>query len=390
MLKAVIKKAVGSINSCRNTGGIRMEVGDSRRPLLFLAAFLASLSASHAAVTAESPPFIPQTRADMPASRETGIQAYNFDFDDNIFSTGARIYLTNTKTGHKKGVSTAYWAVVRQKLGKEDEWKDYVLDTKTGLAEFDDSGPAGAGLFKTQIENALKDRTEKWKAPGWNAFCAAMRDPEKRRHTTIITARSHSPEAILKGLQVLKEKGLIGEVPKKENIYTVSWPGLPRQFKGADTAESKAKVMAYLLNELDKMPVPEKSPLAANREGDGLERMHLWDFSDDDFGDYMTAFCALSSEVADGRWPHIKIMIFHTGKYPAVNIPRSAECAKLYGPITDKSANFNLVITPKGKPRALNKSEGVFFKRKTGGGAAKAGTRPSRIKTKEFKRALNK
>ena len=248
------------------------------------------------------------------------VQAFNCDFDDNIFVTPARIMVWNRATLKETGFSTAEWSLVKEKIGKEHPWKDFVL-RPDGLRYFGDTSPAGLDLFKQQIEQALGDGN--WKGPSWNAFKEAMSRPSTRRHTTIITARMHSPEAILRGLQVLVDRGLLPALPDKENLYAVLWPGFPERFIGKDSAESKAKVMLHLLDQIEATPVPGNASWVEDREGTGRAKLHLWGFSDDDFGNFAKALEVLSREVARGRWPHVKISLFFTGLNHPLERPRS-------------------------------------------------------------------
>src|SRR5580765_4631292 len=79
----------------------------------------------------------------------TQIQSFNCDFDDNIFYTGAKIWIYDTVQRKEIGVSTADWAVVKNKLGRDGVYKNCVL-RPDGLREFGDASPEGKGLFRKQ------------------------------------------------------------------------------------------------------------------------------------------------------------------------------------------------------------------------------------------------
>jgi len=228
------------------------------------------------------------------------IEASNFDFDDNLFVTPARIAIWDNVNQAELEVSTAYWALIKGKIAKEGAYKDFVMRPNF-LRDFSDSGAYGTKLFKNQIGQALKRRDVSWKGPRWDAFVDALSCPISRQYVTIITAREHSPESILAGLQLLKEKGLIPALPDIDHIYPVRWSGFPTQFKGQTDAESKAKVMEYLLDRLETQPISKD------------EKLHLWNFSDDDFDNFSQALETLSPQVRGGRWPHVKISLFFTG-----------------------------------------------------------------------------
>jgi hypothetical protein len=240
------------------------------------------------------------------------IQATNCDFDDNMMRTTAQIMVWDSVKQKEIGVTTAEWATIRGKLGKEGEWKNASL-RPDGLRFFGDTSPDGKDLFRKQIEQSLAKGEKFWKGPSWNAFVEAVSRPETRAHTTIITARLHSPESIHAGLEFLKKQGLIVDVIPVENIYPVAWPDFPKELSGKDYSESKAKVMTGLLDQIEKQPVPADALLVENQNGTGKAKLHLWGFSDDDYGNYRKAVSVLSEQVKKGRWPHVKVVIFLTG-----------------------------------------------------------------------------
>jgi hypothetical protein len=251
------------------------------------------------------------------------VQAFNCDFDDNIFVTPAEIMIWDKVNQRKKGISTANWALIKDKIGKPGDWENFELRPEDGLVFFGDTSPDGLDLFKKQIERALEAGEEFWKGPSWDAFVEALSRPETRKHATIITARLHSPEAIMRGLKVLYDRGLIPALPDIENIFSVGWKDLPEKYRGADAAESKAKVMMELLDRIQEEAVPKDARLVENREGNGKEKLHLWGFSDDDFGNFTKARDMLAKEVAKGRWKNIKIVLHYTGRNNPDERPRS-------------------------------------------------------------------
>jgi hypothetical protein len=230
------------------------------------------------------------------------IQAYNFDFDDNIFVTPARIVVWDNANQAELEISTGYWALLKNKIGKEDPYKNF-SKRPDFLRNFGDVGPEGTGLFAKQILQALQSSTESWKAPSWPAFQEAMSNEETRSHATIITARLHAPQSILAGLLELKRLGYIAAVPDLDHIYVVGWPGFDGRFKGATDPESKANVMTFLLDDLERQPIPKTA----------TEKQHVWSFSDDDYDNFSKALNVLSPKVAAGRWPHVKIVLVYTG-----------------------------------------------------------------------------
>ena len=187
-----------------------------------------------------------------------------------MFTTAARIFAWDSVGKQELGISTANWAVIKSQLGHEGGWKSYLL-RDDGLREFVDTGPQRSALFKSQITEALGNGGTHWQAPRWNAFARVLGRENARKYATIITARLHSPDSILEGLKVLRDRGWIPSVPDKANLFAVGWPGLDEKFKGSSPSESKSKVMLYLLDQVESHPVPTTARLIENREGTGRE-----------------------------------------------------------------------------------------------------------------------
>jgi len=249
------------------------------------------------------------------------IQSFNCDIDDNILFSPAPIMLWDAEHLKEVAVSTTEWALMRGELGK-GKWKNFSL-RPGGLRFFGDTSAEGEDLFKNQIVKMIRSKNDTWKGPSWNAFVAAMSNPETRKHTTLITARMHSPKSIWRGLKVLYDRGLLPALPPAENIYPVAWPDFPKELQGADHSESKANVMIKLLDAIEAVPVPRKAMLVENAQGTGKERLHLWGFSDDDMGNFKKALDVLAPHVAADRWPHIKIVLYFTGIHHPTIKPHS-------------------------------------------------------------------
>jgi hypothetical protein len=267
------------------------------------------------------------------------IQSYNFDFDDNIFTTAAKIYVWNPASQTEEGISTANWALYKETIGKEGHYKNHVTRPDF-LREFGDTGPYGEELFAWQVRDGLAHGD--WKSPSFEAFVAALSDPHTRKYTTIITARMHSPRAIMKGLSVLYSQGLIPAYPDVNNIFSVLWPNFDPTLKGASPAASKAKVMTMLLDQIEATPMPQDADEVYNQDGTGLAKLHLWGFSDDDYGNFSKARDVLSPLVRQGRWPHVKILLIYTGLNNRNVAPHS------------------IILKSNGEPRATIKEEGRF------------------------------
>lgn len=243
------------------------------------------------------------------------VSGWNFDWDDNIFYMPTNVVLYNRESGEERAISTAEFATVRQHLGEEStEWALY--ETRGGPGEtfryFRDSTD-GRNYFREDIDKAVGSNDPSWIGPSWEAFLFALRKPQTAENVTIITARGHSPIDMLDGLRFLRARGYVRHLPPEENLFPVSHPSLAGDAK--DPAPVKAEVMVKILDGIEKIPVDPGIPRVLNRDGDRTEQIHLWGFSDDDWGNFSKARERLTAEVANGRWRNIKITVFFTGAH---------------------------------------------------------------------------
>jgi hypothetical protein len=234
----------------------------------------------------------------------------NFDFDDNLFFTDAKIHPKNTKTGKQASLTTQEWAASREQMGQPGKWQDFTAG-EDSFREVGDTTAQGAGLFPHQIKRALSRSKDQWQGPAWKAFVRALGNPETRSSTGIITARRHAVDSTYAALKVLLDQGLLPALPDKENLFVVMDPAFPAEFQAPTIPERKAKVMVHLLDRLDKIPLPP-----------GATRTHLWGFSDDDYGNILAAEKTLGPHVAAKRWPHTKVLLEFTGLTHPLEKPR--------------------------------------------------------------------
>ena len=251
------------------------------------------------------------------------VVGFNFDIDDNILRLPTQIWLRNAATGKEQGVSTQAWAIVRHAFAPNAQGTALVgsggyagfeigLDTRTGgLRDFYDNGRGNTMLRDLERQIAAGG----WRGPSWNAFVAAMKRPETARRTTLITARGHSAESIHAVLRHLQRLGHIKYVPPRENIFPVLSPRfmLKGQVVPGDAAAKKGVVMASILDEIEHNGLRRTARDVVTPDGRGRKKMHLWGFSDDDYGNYQKALAVLSEGVKQGRWPNVKIKVFYTG-----------------------------------------------------------------------------
>ena len=217
------------------------------------------------------------------------ISSWNFDWDDNVFFMPTRIYLYEKGTNRERAVSTTEFAVLREHLG------NYEI-RPTSFREFE------GDLFVEHVMIAVETQSEsKWQAPAFRAFQQALSDPATAAWTTIITARGHDAEQMMRGLEYLQAKGYIKHLPPQENLFGVGHP----RFKATAASPSAAKtvVMKTFLDRLQALAGPGNCTF-------------LWGFSDDDYGNYEKAVTELSKDIR--RWPNVKITLLFTG----INHPR--------------------------------------------------------------------
>ncbi len=238
------------------------------------------------------------------------VSGWNFDWDDNIFYMPTDIVVYRKGSVEEKRVSTAAFATVRQQLGKPGDWEEYEVRTPGSFRFFRDS-PEGRNYFREDIDRAIGSNRPDWIGPSWEPFLFALSRPNTARNVTIITARGHSPKAMQDGLRFLQERGYFRNLPEVENLFPVSHPSLAGS--ADNPSATKAKVMQEILDKLSAIPVGDDDPTVLDRDGTGGARLHLWGFSDDDWGNFEAARDTLSAGVKDGRWSNTKITVFYTG-----------------------------------------------------------------------------
>lgn len=234
------------------------------------------------------------------------VVGFSFDWDDNLIFMPTTIVVFHKTTGAEKEITTAQWAEIRKLVGQAGtQWADYEVrqDLATGSFRYfaDSYDPE---ILAKHVDKAMQSGD--WQAPSWPAFLQAMHFWKTARQTTIITARGHKAVTVRNVLLRLRDRGLIEYVPPEKNIYTVS---------GAqDPSAAKVAVMKEILERIQARGTDETFVPVLNREGTARAPLHLWGFSDDDWGNFSKAAAALGEEVAKGRWSHIKITLFYTHK----------------------------------------------------------------------------
>ena len=240
---------------------------------------------------------------------------WNFDLDDNIASLATKIVLFEKGTGNEREVSTTEFAEIREHIGKSGEFANYEIKddnpAQGSFRNFRDS--RDPGVFARDLASAMSSGD--WRGPSWSAFQQAMSSPQTAKWSTIITARGHFPNTIHAGLRSLLDQGFLKHTPPRENIFPVGLPGLALGGETVAPSAAKVTVMESYLDRLQDAPFgPSAQRVISPNGGRDRRFMHLWGFSDDDYGTFKKTVATLGEHVKLGRWPDVKITVFFTGK----------------------------------------------------------------------------
>lgn len=256
----------------------------------------------------------------------------NFDWDDNIAFMPTSIVLFHKKNHSELMMDTGSFALFRKKIGVSGNFKNKALanyeirvnQDYNSFRYFRD-GRDGTNYFLNDLKKAMQADPKKWQGPVWNDFIKALNDEKMAKNSTIITARGHSPQAMVEGLDYLKNLGIIRFLIPAKNIYPVSNKLVAQKFVAQGSAARpsaiKAKVMLSLLDQLQKNALLADLKEVLGPNGEQVGRYLLWEFSDDDYGNYSKAVEVLSQEVRAGRWPNIKITLIYTGLHDKTHKP---------------------------------------------------------------------
>ncbi len=81
--------------------------------------------------------------------------------------------------------------------------------------------------------------------------------------------------------------------------------------------------MENILDRINAKPLGKKAVAVMSSDGSKNVPLHLWGFSDDDFGNYSKALNVLQAGVDRNRWPNVKISLFFTGTNHPTEKPRA-------------------------------------------------------------------
>lgn len=233
----------------------------------------------------------------FPVGRSGRVNAYFFDVDDNIFlRLPTKIVVFHKLTGAERLISTEEFALVREKVGREGELAayEYRRGPAGSFREFTD--PPGGNNFIGAVRWVVENLpAEAWQGPSWKAFAKALGDPETAAQVAIVTARGHRPESFVEAFQYLKDRGLIAQLPRVENVFPVG--------DTSDPAAAKVRTVTALLDRVQAAPL---------RRG---ARRHSAGFSDDDWRNFtaMAEGLAAAQLQDPGRWSLVEIVLYFTG-----------------------------------------------------------------------------
>lgn len=208
-----------------------------------------------------------------------GRSFYFFDFDDNVAYLTTPIVIFHKKTGEERLISSGEWAHHNRDIGKSGPFVDFNIDYNDQTGSFRYFRDRELGLlgkivgkkqtFIEDIKKALNQADYSWKAPSWNCFFHATYN---NRPVSVITARGHNRETIVKGIEVLVEEGHLPHLPNFLSIYPVTNPEVR---VGLGDSELKLSVA-----DLKKAAIRESVETAIDRYG--LNPHHRFGMSDDD------------------------------------------------------------------------------------------------------------
>lgn len=158
-----------------------------------------------------------------------GRSFYFFDFDDNIACLMTPLILFHKESGLELALSSQEWAAVHHMIGKTGKYKNYEIrfcDQTGTFKHFRDHEAHelerlghNDQIFVRDVAEILGYADNEWKGPSWECFYHACFN---QRPISIITARGHQPETIVKGIKKFVDSGWLPQEPNYLSIYPVS------------------------------------------------------------------------------------------------------------------------------------------------------------------------
>jgi len=183
-----------------------------------------------------------------------GRSFYFFDFDDNVAFLSTPIIIFHKKTGEEISLSSGEFAAHNKNIGSSGLYIDFFMDFNDANGSFrhfrdKELNPLEISSGKKQgfvedIIKALKEVDTHWKAPSWEYFYHATYN---ERPVSLITARGHSPNTIIEGVNQLVKAGHLPNSPKYHSIYPVSNPEVRKSLGDTDFKQSVAELKKHAI-----------------------------------------------------------------------------------------------------------------------------------------------
>ena len=240
------------------------------------------------------------------------ILASVLDWDDNALHMSTNIYVLNINENKILAVSPERYAAIRADAEKGKKWRvDKKGDINSFRGFFD---LENRHVFKEDVAKALKEKNF---GPYANVLQHRLDVPLTARWTFVNTTRGHAGESLLDGILVWHKEGYIRHTMPKENLTGIDLPGRPivygrRMPKGLTNNQKKNFVNKARLDEIQAHPIGESAIDLVSANGRSKEKLHLFEFSDDDPG-YVNSSIQFFKENVK-RWPNVKIIVTYTGK----------------------------------------------------------------------------
>lgn len=161
-----------------------------------------------------------------------------FDWDDTIAYMPTKIILyskqVNPQTGARSFtlISTNDFAIEGNNIGVTGKFADYEILENGDLNSFkffriDGTPDDEQSYFKNDIMAMLKGSPEEWKGPYFEQFIQMLSTKETSKNTYILTARGHSLQEVVLGLEYLQsylqeKRNIKIHLLPKENILLVN------------------------------------------------------------------------------------------------------------------------------------------------------------------------
>jgi hypothetical protein len=208
-----------------------------------------------------------------------GRSFYFFDFDDNVLYLTTPIILFHKVIGEELAISSGDFANESKNIGKSGIYENFYIDINDIKGSFryfrdlqftlEDIALGKKQNFINDIELALTNADQVWKAPSWNCFYHATFN---HRPVSLITARGHHPNTIMDGINLLAASGHIPHIPNYHSIYPVSNPDIRIQLGDTELVRNIA--------ELKKVAI--RASVEKAIELYGYSPYHRFGMSDDD------------------------------------------------------------------------------------------------------------